>query len=496
MHKTYLILLFLAFANLSFSQVDTPPLDKDKMDSLAMLVRETFAVPGFAVGILVDGEVYYTAGVGVQGLDSQVPMSTSSLFHMASVSKPFVATAIMQLAEAGKVKLEDKVIDHLPYFKMADDNYRNITILQVLNHTSGIPDVEDYEWGSPEIDDGAAERYVRSFADSPLDFEPGTDNSYSNASFDIMADLIAKVSGMTFEDYMTKHIFEPAGMKNSTFFKPEVPAELATQPHGLDDQLQMAVLDVYPYNRIHAPSSTLHSNVDDMLRWAMLYLNRGKIDGKQVFSEETYTALTTRTWEYNETNAVCLSWFTSEVEGETLYYHGGGDDGYRTFFGFFPELKAAVVVMGNNNSFQSTPATGFFARNFILNTPRQWKKHIQFDLKDLILTEGIESCKAYYHKAKADMPDQYEWDAGDLDDLGYWLLDRGKNQEALDVFMFMIELEPEHAGWHDSVADAYVAMEDTAKAIEWYEKALELNPEQGFTIDKLKELKEKTADKD
>ncbi|MEL6660005.1 MAG: hypothetical protein AAFR36_26310, partial [Bacteroidota bacterium] len=68
MHKTYLILLFLAFANLSFSQVDTPPLDKDKMDSLAMLVRETFAVPGFAVGILVDGEVYYTAGVGVQGL--------------------------------------------------------------------------------------------------------------------------------------------------------------------------------------------------------------------------------------------------------------------------------------------------------------------------------------------------------------------------------------------------------------------------------------------
>ena len=114
----------------------------------------------------------------------------------------------------------------------------------------------------------------------------------------------------------------------------------------------------------------------------------------------------------------------------------------------------------------------------------------------MILTKGIESCKAYYHKAKADMPDQYEWDAGDLDDLGYWLLDRGKQQEALDVFMFMVELEPEHAGWHDSDADAYVAMEDTAKAIEWYEKALELNPEQGFTIDKLKELREKTADKD
>ena len=488
MSKLYLTLITLFALHVGHTQNSSPPQPAVDVDSIAALIQESFDLPGLAVGILLDGEVYYAGAPGVQGLATEVPMSTSSLFHMASVSKPFVATAIMQLVEAGKVNLEDKVIDHLPYFKMADENYRNITIKQVLNHSSGIPDVEDYEWDNPQLDDGAAERYVRSFGEDQLDFVPGTDFSYSNASFDIMADLIAKVSGMTFEEYMTRRIFEPAGMKNSTFLKPDVPAALATQPHGMDDQLQMTVLETYPYNRIHAPSSTLHSNVEDMMQWAKLYVNQGELDGQQIFSKESYALLTTPTIEFDETEGVCLSWFTDEWKGKRIYSHSGGDDGYRTFFGFFPEEKAAVVVMANSEHFYSGRAAWYLANQFITGEPSPWTKFIHFELKDLILTEGIASCKARYLDIQENMPDQYELGGGYIDQLGYWLLDKGKNQEALDIFLFNVELRPDEAGWYDSVGDAYIAMENKVKAIEWYEKALEINPEQDFTIEKLKEL--------
>lgn len=488
MKNHYLRLLLLGFCLFLLSPSLSLAQNKAELDSLAVLIQETFEVPGLAIGIVLDNELYYANPLGVQDINSQDPLTTSSLFHMASVSKPFVATAIMQLVEAGKLKLEDKLIDHLPYFRMRDKNYQKITLKQILNHSSGIPDVEDYEWDKPQLDEGAAERYVKSFGETELDFKPGKEFSYSNASFDILADVIAKASGMSFEEYMRKNIFEPAGMKNSTFYKPEVPEKIATSPHGMGDDLQMEKLRIYPYNRIHAPSSTLHSNIEDMSRWALIYLNKGSIDGKQIFSEASYDLLTKKTRKLSKTRDVCLSWFTTEREGQRIYYHTGGDDGYRTFFGFFPEKKAAIILMANNEGFQSSRTATHLAKQLISNQPESWKKYIHVELKNRILTEGIEGCKSFYYHAKENLADQYEFGGGYMDDLGYWLLDRNKQQEALDIFLFNVELYPEEAGFYDSVGDAYIAMENKAKGIEWYEKALKLNPKQDFTIKKLKKL--------
>ena len=86
---------------------------------------------------------------------------------------------------------------------------------------------------------------------------------------------------------MKKFIFEPVGMTSSTFYTPEVPEDLATTPHILDDSLQIATGYHYPYNRRHAPSSTLQSNVEDMLKWARVNLNKGEIDGKRIYSEDS-----------------------------------------------------------------------------------------------------------------------------------------------------------------------------------------------------------------
>ena len=351
----------------------------EQIDSIAIVQQESFEVPGLAVGIIKDNEVIYTKGLGVQGLDTRDQLTIQSLFHMASVSKPFVATAIMQLVEAGKINLDNKLVKYLPYFSMEDDRYQAITIRQMLNHTSGIPDVQDYEWDKPQYDDGAAERYAKRFATARLDFTPGEKYDYSNAAFDILANVISEASGMTFEDYMQQHIFEPVGMVNSTFFKPEVPDELATKPHVLGDQLEMSVLDIYPYNRIHAPSSTLHSNVEDMLLWAEVNLNQGEINGKRIYSKASYEVLTTSQIKTGGRDSVCLSWFSSYLGDYRMLSHSGGDDGYRSYFGFIPEKEAAIVVMANNDYFPSWEAAHFLLDKLLLKVEgNSWKMPISF----------------------------------------------------------------------------------------------------------------------
>ncbi|WP_299521626.1 serine hydrolase [Winogradskyella sp.] len=460
-----------------------------KIEETVLKQKELFDAPGIVIGMIKNDTIIYKGAHGVKSLNTKDSLTTTSLFHMASVSKPFVATAIVQLVEQGKVDLDEKLTHYLPYYTMADERYKDITIKQMLAHTSGIPNTGDYEWDKPQYDDGAAERYARSQKTEVLDFEPGTAYSYSNPAFDILCDVIAKASGMTFEDYMKQHIFEPIGMKNSTFFKPEVPKDLATQPHVFGDSLQNEVSDIYPYNRRHAGSSTLHSNVEDMLLWAQVYLNKGMINGKQIYSEASYELLTTVHTPKDE-RKVCLSWFPGRINESPIYYHNGQDTGFNSFFGFMPEKKSAIVMMTNTDYFWRQSNAAIILKNIIFNDTLRTRGPIHFKLKDYVLTDGIEKVKEVYFEEKQKSPQDYTFDSGGIDDLGYWLIDRNYLKEALEVFMFNTELEPEHAGWVDSVADAYKAMDSIDLAIKWYEKALEMKPDQDFSQKKLKELLE------
>ena len=461
--------------------------DKEKTDQLVVKQMESFDAPGLAVGLMKNGEIVYADAHGVQGLDTQAPLTTKSLFHMASVSKPFVATGIVQLMEQGKLQLSDKLTDHLPYFKMADPRYTDITLNHMLTHTSGIPDVEDYEWDKPQYDEGAAERYARSFETVMLDFAPGSAYNYSNAAFDILCAVIAKISGMTFENYMKVHIFEPVGMVHSTFYKPEVAEEIATKPHVRGDSLDLVVSKVYPYNRRHAGSSTLHSNVEDMMLWAEVNLNKGAINGNRIYQESSYDLLTTTQKQIGE-RSIGLSWFLSKLNDKKVIFHQGGDTGYSTFFAFIPEKKSAIALMTNMDDFWSNSAAVTIVTRVIFDSVASWKAPIHYKLKDYILSEGMDKTREVYFHEKAQSPQTYLFNGNFLDELGYWLLDRGYAEKALGIFLLNVELEPEDAGWVDSVADAYVAMDSTASAIKWYQKALEMDPEQDFSREKLNKL--------
>ncbi|MEP5613103.1 MAG: serine hydrolase domain-containing protein [Cyclobacteriaceae bacterium] len=135
--KVTLILTLLIFGLDIQSQpkITLNPEDEAMLDSLCLLHLEETKSPGFAVGIVSNGKILYAKGFGVKNLKTQEPVTSKSVFHMASVSKTFVATGIAQLIAQEKIQLDDPLIKHLPYFKLKDERYKNITIRHMLTHT-------------------------------------------------------------------------------------------------------------------------------------------------------------------------------------------------------------------------------------------------------------------------------------------------------------------------------------------------------------------------
>jgi CubicO group peptidase (beta-lactamase class C family) len=239
-----------------------------KIEDLVEQAMAKSQVPGAAVGIVKDGQLVYAKGFGVTKVGGDQPVTPESVFYMASIAKTVTGMAIMQLVEEGKVDLDAPVTEYLPYFTLADPAAKEITIRQLLSHSSGMADygdlMADFSARDKRVDDGALEDYVRSFSDGTLLFPPGMGWSYSNSGFDTLGDVIAKVSGQSYEDYVQEHILAPLGMEDSTFLLADVDPAVLVAPHTWNDDGTVVVQDFYPYLRKHGPSSTLFSTVRDM----------------------------------------------------------------------------------------------------------------------------------------------------------------------------------------------------------------------------------------
>lgn len=473
---------------------NTPQNDQEirkKLDRLMGEFLEKSQTPGFSIGILKNDKTFYLRGFGVRSLDTKKPVTPQSLFHMASVSKPFVATAIMQLAEKGKINLDDKLITRLPYFKIDDERYREITIQQMLSHVSGMPDVLDYEWDKPQYDDGAAERYIRSLTKEKLIGPPGKQFKYSNMAFDILADVIARASGITFEDYIKQNILNPLEMTHSTFLKREVPQNLATAPHvgSTQNGYRLSVSPVYPYHRAHAPSSTLHSNASEMLNWARANLNRGSFKNSKILDPSSYDLLWKPYWKERPGQSVGLSWFINEYRGYRAINHSGGDVGYRSHFVMFPELSVAIVVMGNGNYFRSV-AVARAALDIMLGfEPPSVKRNLFIELRKTYAEQGLTATLEQYKTLKKTQDNEWGFSENVLNNLGYWLLNSKKTACAIAVFKLNVAEYPESWNVYDSLGEAYMKAGVKRKAIANYKKSLELNPANTSGIKMLKKLK-------
>ena len=324
---------------------------KKRLDEFLKQALVNYDLPGLAIGVRDNGFVYRNAA-GYQDVADRKPLLPEHIFHMASVTKLFVGTSVLQLWERGLLQLDGRLTDYLPWFQTKDERYREITIRRLLSHTSGMPDVKDYQWDKPETDEGALERYVRSpeVKDAWLLWSPSEGRfAYSNIGYEILGVVIAAVSGMPFEDYVRRNIFEPLEMNDSTLltfergiYDEKGKDESLCTPHEKNEEKKMVRAAHFPYNRAHGPSSTLTSNLYDLEKWALAHLDHRLLKrGTREMAWEKQ-ALVPNNGEY-----ICLSWFRREQNGFVLYGHEGTDDGFRASFWICPERRISITVCSN-----------------------------------------------------------------------------------------------------------------------------------------------------
>ncbi len=462
---------------------------EEKISAFIKQIMAAHQMVGAAVGVVQRGEVLLEAGYGVRELHSQKPVTEHSMFHMASISKPFTATAVMQLVEQGKLALEDDIRLHLPELRVENPFGGAITIRQMLSHCSGFPDVMDYEWTKAESDDDALEKYVREL-DIRLFFKPGERVRYSNMAYEVLGHLVHRVSGQLFEDYQKQHVLNPLGMAASTFFAMQVPGELRNTPHTCD--LDLHVSDVYPYNRKHAPSSTLHSSAHEMNRWALAhlaYMNGGRAS---ILSPELHEMMWTPVMSaarYDQPDKCAgLGWFIDQHRGQRIIYHGGHDTGFMSCLILAPEAQLGVSLMTNTEPEQIQKiALG------ILDTaagfePEWVKPHILRKLGPVYREYGLAALQERLAGLSQNERDRYYFGLDDYLSAGFSLLDSHNTTSAIELVTFALETQPEAAEAADAyelLARAHFKNGDKAQAVEMAKKSLALNPDNPFLREQL-----------
>ena len=329
--------------------------EKATLDSICEnfidMVMDFYDIPGIAVGAYCNGDSF-TGAKGFSNYETKDPLHRDSIFHCTSVSKLFTAMGIMKLTEQGELSSADRLCDIVPWMSIADKRWENITIGSMLTHTSGLTDINDYRWGEHRTDENALREYALSdeVAGRKLLWEPGDGFRYSSMAYDLLGLVITEVSGMTFEEFMKREIFDPLGMDDTTFLSESDLTNLA-MPHSKGRDRVIRLETTYPYTRQHAPSSTLKSTAADLLKWAESLLNPAGFSDMWIPRKEVP----------DTGEQMGLGWFIrkqdvstgTQEEGEheksryTLVGHEGSDNGFRTSFWMCPDLGIATVLLCN-----------------------------------------------------------------------------------------------------------------------------------------------------
>lgn len=306
----------------------------------ALLAAYTPDRPGLAVLVARGGQVIYERNLGAADLEHGISITAASRFHVASVSKQFTAFAILQQVKAGKVDLDADIHTYLP--ELADFGAK-ITVSDLIHHTSGLRDQWDLEvLSGTSMDSLIRQKALVAMAANQrgLNFAPGTDYRYSNTGYSLLAEIVARTSGVPFAQYMREHIFAPLGMNDTLIYdnaRDILPNRAMSYSVDAAGVAHLARLNYANYG-----ATSLHTTTHDLLKWSRELLHPAVFDPALVRAAEQPGRLRDGT-----PMRYAFGMEASTVGGHRALTHGGADAGYRSLIASFPAEDASLVVFSN-----------------------------------------------------------------------------------------------------------------------------------------------------
>ena len=313
-------------------------------------------IPGLSLAVLKDGQVIKTSGYGIANIETNTPATAETEYRIASLSKQFIAAAVLLLVQDGKIHLDDKASLYLDYPPAA---WEDITLRQLLTHTSGIPrDPTDYH---PYMQQPITD-VINSASALPLSFKPGTGWLYSNVGYFILAQVITRASGEPWDSFIAQRLFAPAHLTATSIatvdnIVPHRASGYTTENNRLINAEAWIAL---------RPSAAFMSNVIDLAKWDQFWDLHNPLT-----PENRKLMLTPASLNDNRPTDYGFGWYIDPYLGQPRIHHDGQYPGFRADYERFPNEKLSVILLANTDtsSLQSLAIkiAGFYAKS--LETP-------------------------------------------------------------------------------------------------------------------------------
>jgi len=336
MKKLFFILsIFILSARLASAQTA-----QEKIDSLLDNYYAEGVLNG-AVLVSVNGEIFYQNGFGFANFEESIPNDPKTIFEIGSCTKQFTAALIMMLREEGKIDLEAKITDYLPYYPQKNGD--KITIHHLLSHTSGIPECLNLpKMKALLFKENDPVELMDIFWNRKLDFEPGSNLKYSNSGFLVLGVIIEAITGKSYEDVLHERIFTPLKMASS----------------GVVDITNIRKGSAYGYIKIKNKLTTaprwnlscaysagaIYSTIEDLYKWQLA------LQSNSLLSKESMEIMLTPNFSQYGYGFAILNRSHKDGNKYTLYGHEGDTPGFRSLINIVREDNSSVIILDNNRN--------------------------------------------------------------------------------------------------------------------------------------------------
>jgi len=438
-----------------------------------------------AILVVDRGRVVYERAFGLANMELGAPNTTATRFEIASMTKPMTAIAIMQLIQEGKVRLDGRISDYLPYYPT--ETGARITVDQLLNHTSGIRQDIAFDDPSPGADVVAAinadllsnDSLVKLIARRPLSFEPGTGYGYSSDAYAVLGAIVEHVSGKPYWQVLRERVLDRAGMSETgvSLVRPLVLRRAAGYAQTFDGFENAPHIGV-------TPAGGLYSTLRDLRRFdEALYGERLVNERSRAVLFSLRSVITAYGWKTSEDT---LPSGSRRVVLRTT----GGLPGFQALMVRVPEVRRTIILLSNTRTMVWRFDDFAVAIGHILDSlPYAMPKRSAAEALAASVKSGADhvTLERQFASMRADTA-RVAVVESELNRLGYYFLARGATSSAVDVFRLNVIAFPRSANVYDSLGEAYLARGDTALAVTNYRKSLELDPGNTNAINILKRI--------
>jgi len=461
--KLFLVLiLFFVFNNISFSQEN----QNKRLDEYLNQYLQIKNVPSISAGLLEQGEVTWLSSFGKADIENNAPVSTASLYRIASVSKPITAVAILQLWESGLISLDTDARTYIPTFP---EKKFKFTVRQLLNHTSGIRNYKEGEFDSKKYY-ASTDEALKLFSYDSLIFEPGTKYEYTSLGYTLLAAIVEKVSKTSFENYLINNVFLPAGMKSTMIDKQH--EIILNRVKGYEKNAERKIINAPLADlSIKVAGGGLLSTANDLLLFSKA-LFENKLIKQQTLDMMFLKSKLKSGREINYGLGFSLSF-----EGDSLKFvsHNGAGTGFSSMLLIDPKQKTACVHLINIRDRNiGAPAKDILEmlRSGTLLNPT---KTLSDELMNTYLSAGIDSTiKKLNYIYSIEQP-LYTLNEDEVIFFSNDLVELKKIPDAIIYLKDVLKLYSKSFKVIVALADAYLKDDNTGLALRYYRLATQID---------------------